>query len=242
MADKKCPKCPPEGAADWLLSWGDLNTLLLTFFVMMFSAAEIDGYQIKLLLAAFSGLGIERGGNTLSPGKLVELGNTVMSLPSMDKGRGFAKARNKAISQFQPEIASKKVRVQEDERGLVITLAADAFFRPGSADVDIEESRGMLVKLANLLTSDDLKTSRFRIEGHTDNTVTDPKSRYPTNWELSAMRAVNVLHVLKDYGADEKKFQVAGLADTRPLVANDTEEGRAYNRRVDIIILSDGHL
>ena len=44
MADKKCPKCPPEGAADWLLSWGDLNTLLLTFFVMMFSAAEIDGY------------------------------------------------------------------------------------------------------------------------------------------------------------------------------------------------------
>ena len=64
---------------------------------------------------------------------------------------------------------------------------------------------------------------------------------YESNWELSAARAVNVLHYLSDFGVDEKQFSIAGYADTRPKFSNDTEEGRAYNRRVDIIILDEGH-
>ena len=64
---------------------------------------------------------------------------------------------------------------------------------------------------------------------------------YPSNWELSAARAMNVLHYLADFGVDEEKFSIAGYADKRPKFSNDTEEGRAYNRRVDIIILDEGH-
>ena len=66
-------------------------------------------------------------------------------------------------------------------------------------------------------------------------------SIFPSNWELSATRAVNVLHYLADYGVRENGFSVAGYADTRPKFSNDTAESRAYNRRVDIIILDEGH-
>ena len=233
-------RCPPEGAADWMLTYGDMVTLLLTFFVMMYTTAEVDGSQLKLILAAFSGLGVLEGGNTLQAGELAELGNNIMTLPSIDKGRALDNARKRAISQFQPEIKTKKVRVTEDERGLVISLAADSFFRPASAEVDIENTRETFQKVSRLLIS--LEDRKFRIEGHTDAAPTDPDGPWPTNWELSAARSVNTLKYLAEYGVPEDQFQVSGFADTVPLTANDTPEGRAYNRRIDIVILSDGHL
>ena len=64
---------------------------------------------------------------------------------------------------------------------------------------------------------------------------------FPSNWELSATRAANVLHYLADFGVDETVFSIAGYADTQPKFKNDTAEGRAYNRRVDIIVLDEGH-
>ena len=233
-------KCPPEGAADWMLTYGDMVTLLLTFFVMLFTTAEIDGSKMQLILAAFQGLGVLEGGNTLESGILAELGNTIMALPSQDRGRALDTARKQAISQFQPEIKSEQVRVSVDERGLIISLASDSFFRPASAEVDIEESRRLLQKIAGLLNM--LTTSRFAIEGHTDSLPTDPAGPWPTNWELSTDRATNVLRYLVDFGVDEQQFRVVGYADTQPLANNDTEEGRAYNRRIDIVILSEGHL
>ncbi|MBA7634694.1 Peptidoglycan-associated lipoprotein [subsurface metagenome] len=165
-----------------------------------------------------------------------------MSLPSREKGSALDRARKTAISTFQPELKTKKVRIKEDERGLVISLAADSFFRPVSAEVNIEESRSVLQQAAVLLSAPELRDRKFRIEGHTDSFPTDPAGEWPTNWELSAARAVNVLHYLVDFGVDEKQFQVAGFADTVPLASNDIPEGRAYNRRIDIIILTEGHL
>lgn len=238
---KKQKKCE-EGAPAWLLSWGDLCTLLLTFFVVMYDTGSIDQVELNLVLSAFQGLGSQTGGNTLQAGKLAELGNTIMSLPAMEKGQSLARAKKAAVSAFQPEIRTKKVRVKEDERGLVISLASDAFFRPASAEVDIEASRSLFATLAQLLSAPDLAGRKFRIEGHTDSIATDPSGPYATNWELSAARSTNVLHYLVDFGVDERQFQVAGFADTVPLAANDTPEGRAYNRRVDVIILSEGHL
>ncbi len=240
MARPRKKKCPPEGAADWMLTYGDMVTLLLTFFVMLYTTAEVDGYELRLILAAFSGLGLHGGGNTLQEGKLAELGNTIMALPSMEKGRALDKARKKAVSLFQPDIKTKKVRIKEDERGLIISLAADSFFRPASAEVDIEETRQLLQKLALLLNS--LEGEKFRIEGHTDKQATDPEGPWETNWELSTARATNVLHYLVDFGCNDRQFQVAGFADTVPLASEDTPEGRAYNRRIDVIILTEGHL
>lgn len=237
---KKKKKCPPAGSPAWMTTYGDMVTLLLTFFVMLYNTATPEEEKLKLVLAAFSGLGMYEGGKTLQAGQLADLGNTIMSLPSTESGRALDKARKKAVSQFQPEIKTKKVRVQEDERGLIISLAADSFFEPASAEVRLEESRETLQKLASLLNS--MEERKFRIEGHTDSNPTDPDGPWRTNWELSTARSTNVLHYLVDFGVEEDQFQVAGFADTVPLASENTEEGRAYNRRVDIIILSEGHL
>jgi chemotaxis protein MotB len=242
MPAPKKKKKQSEGAADWLLTYGDMTTLLLTFFILMFTTAEIDGYELKMILAAFKGLGMLEGGNTLQAGELAELGNSVMSLPSMEAGRALDKARRTAISLFEPEIRSKKVRVTEDERGLIISLAADSFFGVASAEVEMETARPVLQKVSQLLRSPELENRSFRIEGHTDDTPTADDGPWETNWELSTARATNVLHRLVDYNVDEDQFQVAGLADNRPIASNESEEGRAYNRRVDIVILSEGHL
>jgi chemotaxis protein MotB len=225
-----------------MTTYGDMVTLLLTFFVMLLTSATVDGYELRLILAAFPGLGNYTGGNTLEAGPLAELGNTTETLPSMDRGRALDEARRNAVSIFNPEIQSQQVRVQEDERGLVISLASDAFFESGSAEVNIEQSREILQKLSQLLNDPDLEDRTFRIEGHTDNVPVADDGPWESNWELSAARSVSVLSYLADFGVNEEQFQVMGLADTRPMYDNSTEEGRAYNRRVDVIILSDGHL
>jgi chemotaxis protein MotB len=239
---KRKKKCPPEGAADWLLTYGDMTTLLLTFFVLMFTTAEVDGYQLRLILAAFPGLGSLEGGNTLEEGRLAELGNTVMSLPSLEQGRALSEARRNAVSIFEPEIRSQRVRVTQDERGLVISLASDAFFESGSAELNIEASREVFIKLSELLRSDAVEDRKFRIEGHTDSIPVGDGGPWESNWELSVARSLSTLRLLRDYGVPEERFQVMGLADTVPLFSNDTPEGRAYNRRVDVIILSEGNL
>ena len=141
---------------------------------------------------------------------------------------------------FAPEIKSNKVAVTSDERGIVISLAADAFFARNSAELNIEESRETLLRIAQFLSDKELAPRRFRIEGHTDSSDS-LSEQWKSNWELSAARAINVLHNLTDFGAQEDKFSIAGYADTRPVYSNETAEGRAYNRRVDIIILDDAH-
>jgi chemotaxis protein MotB len=243
MARKK--KKEDEGVkGDWIVTYSDMVTLLLCFFVALFDASEIEPGQMAALLSALSniGMGASTGGETLSEGKNVSLGNTINSLPSLDKGNFLGPALKKAVSLFNPEVKSKKVTVTHDERGLVINLAADAFFAPASAKINIEETRDILIRVAGLLTSDEVKGRKFRIEGHTDAEAIDPNGPWESNWHLSAMRAIAVLHFLTALGVDEKSFQVAGFADTVPIARNDTPEGRAYNRRVDIIILDDGHL
>jgi chemotaxis protein MotB len=217
-------------------------TLVLTFFVMLFTTAELNESEMRLILEAFQGMGHLQGGNTLQAGKLAELGHTISTLPSRETGKSLSRARQTAVSQFQPELKTRKVRIKEDERGLIISLAGDAFFRSASAELNIEESREVLQKMALLLSSAEMRDRKFRIEGHTDSSPTDSSGEWSSNWELSAGRAINVLHYLADFGVNEAQFQAAGMAGTVPLASNDTAEGRAYNRRVDIVVLSEGHL
>ncbi|GAB1457257.1 MAG: flagellar motor protein MotB [Spirochaetia bacterium] len=243
MARKK--KAPDiGGSGEWIVTYSDMVTLLLCFFVALFDVTEVDVVQLNQMISSLNniGMGSSTGGNSLSVGRMAELGNSINTLPSMEKGKMLATAKKKAISLFQPEIKSNKVRINSDERGLVISLASDAFFRPASADIDIEETRTMLVRLSELLKSSDLAGRKFRIEGHTDSSSTDPAGPWESNWELSTARALGVLHYLNDFGVPENRFQVSGLAATMPIADDSTAEGRAYNRRVDIIILDEGHL
>ena len=203
----------------------------------MLSFAEIDGKDFYLVLSSFRGsLGMFKGGYSLSSGRLEELGQNMRNLPSTQIGRALAKSLKKAISIFRPEISSKKVRIIEDERGLVITLASDAFFDPGSAILK-KDARDILKKVANIINS---VKNFVRIEGHTDGRPVEANSPYPTNWELSGARALKTLRFLNEIEkVANKRLSAVAFGQQRPLDNNNTPEGRAYNRRVDIVILRD---
>ncbi len=238
----KKAKEPEKPSAAWQGTYGDMITLMLCFFVMLYNPSEVDVTQLATITQSLQMNETESvsGGLSLSAGRLSDLGNNINSLPSLEKGKSLGLAKKKSVSLFAPDVKSNKITITSDERGLIITLLSDNFFEEGSAELNINETRDTLLRLSEFFTSEELKDRRFRIEGHTDN-VPVASDKFPSNWELSATRAVNVLHYLADYGVDENKFSVAGYADTRPKFTNETPEGRAYNRRVDIIILDEGH-
>jgi len=239
--EKKTNAPPPSTA---LNTYADMVTLMLCFFVIFFNPDEVTQQQLDAISTSMQtgGIGAMAGGLTLASGRSADLGAVLMSLPSMEKGRSMGTALRRATSVFSPEIRSNRLRITVDERGIVITLASDAFFNPASARINIESTRDILLRLGSYLASDELSKRKFRIEGHTDSLDVDPSGPWDSNWELSAMRSINILHYLAGLGIDEKRFQVAGFSDTAPIATNETPEGRAYNRRVDIIILDDAHL
>lgn len=239
----KKSKEPEKPSTSWQGTYGDMITLMLCFFVMLYNPSEVDVTQLATITQSLQMNETESvsGGLSLSTGRLSDLGNNINSLPSVERGKSLGPAKKKAVSLFVPDEKSNKITITSDERGLVISLLSDNFFEEGSAELNINETRETLLRLADFFKSPEVKDRRYRIEGHTDNTPVSSDSQFPSNWELSASRAVNVLHYLADYGVSENKFSVAGYADTRPQFSNDTPEGRAYNRRVDIIILDEGH-
>jgi chemotaxis protein MotB len=232
-------KEPKKASQEWLTTYGDMITLMLCFFVMLYNPTEADPVQMALMTASLQTDSVS-GGMSATSGRLADLGNSINSLPSLEKGKNLGTAKKKAVSLFAPDRKSTKITITSDERGLVITLAADAFFAENSAELNIEETRDTLLRISQFLSMPELAGRKFRIEGHTDSTTAD-STKWPSNWELSSARAVNVLHYLSDFGIDESQFSVAGYADNQPRHSNETPDGRAYNRRVDIIILDEGH-
>jgi chemotaxis protein MotB len=238
---KKEMQTPPS---TWLTTYADMITLCLCFFVIMFNPDDITQAQLEAISESLrvGGIGSMPGGLTVSAGRSADLGNTVMSLPSMEQGRQMGTAIRRAVSVFSPEIRSNLVRVTHDERGLVITLAGDAFFNPASARINIEATRNILLQLGTYLSSHELRDRKFRIEGHTDSIDVDPVGPWEDNWQLSVERSRAILRYLAAIGVDEYRFQITGFAHTMPIATNDNEEGRALNRRVDVIIIDEGHL
>ncbi|MDR2900644.1 MAG: flagellar motor protein MotB [Treponema sp.] len=244
MARKKREQ--ESAGGDWIVTYSDMVTLLLCFFAVLMGSSESSAAsaEVQAMISSMNniGMGALTGGNTLSAGKSADLGNMIMNLPSMDAGRSMSTALRKAISILNPQRYTNRLSVTSDERGIVISLASDAFFDVASAAINIEETRDILLRVAELLASDELKDRKFRIEGHTDSEDTDPNGPWQDNWELSTARSISVLRYLTGLGLDENQFQVAGYAGTVPVASDATPEGRAFNRRVDIIILDEGHL
>lgn len=239
MAVKKKEK-KKRGAPGWMVSWADMTTLLLVFFIIMMGVTDVVERDLFLVLSSFKGtLGIMGGGQTISPGELEHMGYNVLALPTRERERSLAKSVDEAISVFKPEIESKKVRVFEDERGLVISLSGDAYFDPGSAVIK-DELRPVLGRAGDILNVLD---NFVRIEGHTDGTpvtLARDERGYPTNWELSGARATNVLRFLAEQeDVYEKRLSAVAFGEQRPIDDDTTIEGRAFNRRVDIIIVRD---
>ncbi len=241
---RKREKSKIKGAPPWMLTMGDMNNLLLCFFiVLMGEETTVKGFEFLYVLSSFKGnVGIMAGGKSISKGNLMDLGHNITALPSSQRQQYMSQMMKRAVEAFKPEIESKQVRVMEDERGLVITLSSDVFFDPGTARLK-GEVRPVLKKIGRIIN----KLDNFvRVEGHTDNspvTLVKARETYKTNWELSSARALNVLHYLTDE-TDVNPSQLSSVAfgEYRPIDANNTPQGRAYNRRVDIVILKEHFL
>ncbi|BCR21718.1 flagellar motor protein MotB [Borrelia sp. HM] len=247
---KKHTKCE-EGVPEYMLTYGDMVTLLLVFFVTMFSLNDILFQEnvLKIVSASFTGSGVFRGGKTLDINRLSYLSNNFLSLPSTEKNKQASQAsKNKAIIEFIEKIQSNKVVVKQHERGVVVSLLADAFFDSASAEVKLDNNRETIQNIASFIGFLDNQGYNFKIEGHTDNVDVDMNGIWKSNWELSSARAVNMLEQILNYTdhsklkSIESKFEVSGFSGSRPVATDDTPEGRAYNRRIDILITSDASL
>lgn len=206
----------------WLISYADLVTLLFALFVVLYAAA--DQTRARAVAEALA----------------MQLNGRPSAAAATDGGRGVlpggrAIDRTRAAIDKTVEASSKLrayARVTNTERGFVISLAEAGFFAPGEAAVR-EDAAAMLDALADTLRED---ATPLRVEGHTDSTPIST-ARYPSNWELSSARASEVLARLIAGGVAPARLSLAGYAGERPVADNTTAEGRALNRRVDLVIL-----
>ncbi|HLH38202.1 MAG TPA: flagellar motor protein MotB [Bryobacteraceae bacterium] len=238
-----------ENHERWLISYADFITLLFAFFVVMFASSQADkgraaevsesvkkaleGEKLKAVLQ------ILWGGTVNDVGK----GNAMMRGPG-----GAQKAPEKKdpkVAELLPslkvlseelrkEIESGRIRISMEPRGLVVSFNQAALFPSGEATVD-EKSQDALKKVAAAISK---LPNPVRLEGHTD-AVPINTARFHSNWELSAARSIAVMELLNGFGVPRERMSIAGYADVAPVASNDTEEGRARNRRVDIVILNE---
>lgn len=227
MPKKKIPD-PPPGAPAWMTTYGDMVTLLLTFFVLLYSFSVIDKQKYVALANSLKGA---LGGNVgvLNQGTSVEPSGELTSV---------APTLKQVFNQLQKVLSKNglegKVEVTNDKRGVVISFKEKLFFEIGSADI-ITEAYPILNQVGEILIN---QKYPIRIEGHTCD-LPIRNSRFPSNWELSAIRAINVTRYLIDkVNLNPEQVSTAAYGQYQPLVPNINEENRIRNRRVDIVIIN----
>lgn len=231
---------PRIGHDRWLVSYADFITLLFAFFVVLYAAAEINkkkAAQVAISIqTAFQQLGALPSTPVSYP--LPAPQSPPIPAPSMppvvggqnDDLTGLQQDLQQALA---PEIARGEVVVRPGPEGLTVSLREIGFFESGSAGIKAR-SQPVFRRLSQLLAQ-----HRFaiRVEGHTDN-VPIHNSQFTSNWELSTARASEIVRLLiTEYAISPTRLSAAGYSEYHPIVSNDTAEGRAQNRRVDLVIV-----
>lgn len=196
----------------WLISYADLVTLLLALFIVLYAASDHD--RARQIAAAFAAQ--NSGGNGILPGNPLPDGKD-----------------NEIERMLTENPVMQKAKIQQTSRGLIVSISEAAFFAPGEASISPEASH-IVAALTETLKNDG---TPVRVEGHTDSTPIS-NSRYSSNWELSTARAASVLQKLIEYGFPPDRLSAAGYGGFQPVADNANPEGRAQNRRVDIVILN----
>lgn len=227
----------------WRTTFNDLMTLLMVFFVLLFSLGGMSkGNEARFLNKLQSGLGVLKEGNMTAVG-VVE---PIFGVPTEDREQlevmakawemerhleGLVGELNAAV-QGSTGSLSKDIEGILTPEGMRVRVGGDLMFASGEAELSAEAKRilGSLGDFLNSISND------IVVEGHTDN-VPIMKKRFPSNWELSVARATNVVRYLVEIGISPKRLAAVGYGETRPLYPNDTEEHKAKNRRVEILIL-----
>lgn len=219
-----------ENLDRWLLTYADLITLLLAFFVVMYSISRIDAGKFGKVTDALTSV---FKGPEMGPVAAKDLSSEFVINKMLNKGNlGILENEIKKIG-IQLDL-NAQMNTELQTRGLVIHVGETAFFDPGKAELKPDAK-----KILDLISVQLLKIpNQIRVEGHTDNIpINTPK--FPSNWELSTARAIACLqYLVNKIGFPPDKISAVGYAEYRPLVTNDTAEGRAKNRRVDIVVLN----
>lgn len=226
----------------WLVSYADFITLLFAFFVVMYALSTVNEGKYRVLsdsmsvafrnvqVNSSSPLPISVTAPIISPQKqnVAAKAQEVVKQKQRDKMRNVAKD---ILEVMAPLIEQGKVRVIETSRGVTIEINDSILFSPGQALLQPALVKAMS-SIADVLVPTDFPIT---IEGHTDN-VPIKTAQFPSNWELSAVRATTVLRLFADAGVSPERLTAIGFADTRPVEPNVLADGRARNRRVTILI------
>jgi chemotaxis protein MotB len=227
------PEAPrPPG---WLITFNDLITLLMVFFVLLFAMGNINTKKSEKLVSSLQGaLGVLREGKKVGvevvrPHQPSEPARQEESGDGPDKDSQFSEVSRNAMDDLanDPEIT-----VVQTPKELFITLSDAILFQSGVCELR-PEGYPVLNKIIQVLQRNQLAV---RVEGHTDN-VAIRSSRFPSNWELSIARAVHVVKYFADAGEiDPRRLSAVGYGESKPLYPNDSSQNREKNRRVEIIL------
>ncbi|KZL89982.1 flagellar motor protein MotB [Clostridium magnum] len=233
-------KKKPEGHMNherWLLSYSDFMTLLMILFVVLFAMSSVDQTKYKQLSESMK---IAMGG-----GKSIVANQDAVSITENSKPLNTeiqAENEQSKLEKLQSQVdkyleqngMKGSVSTQIDERGLVVSINDTLFFDSGRAEIKTEPQK-KLIEIGKIVNQLD---NYIRVEGHTDN-VPISNGQFSSNWQLSSARAANVTQFLiTNSGIQPQKLSAVGYGEYRPILDNSTEEGRAKNRRVDIIIVN----
>ena len=226
----------------WLVSYADFITLLFAFFVVMYALSTVNEGKYRILsdsmATAFRNAQINSAAPVAvavpPPIPLVQKPSPASRTQEVVKQKQRDKMRSVAkdiLEVMAPLIEQGKVRVLETSRGVTIEINDSVLFSPGQALLQPAMTKAMRA-IADVLVPTDFPIT---IEGHTDN-VPIKTAQFPSNWELSAVRATTVLRLFSDAGVAADRLTAIGYADTRPVEPNLLADGRARNRRVSILI------
>jgi chemotaxis protein MotB len=226
----------------WLTTFNDLVTLLMVFFVLLFTMSSIDSRKMQdFQYALQSGLGI------LKEGRMVNISvKTTQPVEDMfhiqTQAEGVkARERKRLTGLLSAELiksleADFGIQVTDTHQGIRLSFEDQVLFDFGKADIN-PAGYTMLDQIAEAIKK---VPDPMRVEGHTDN-IPIQTARFPSNWELSVARAVNVVKYFAEVSnIDPQRLSAVGYGESRPVVANDTPANRMKNRRVEILLITEG--
>ncbi len=229
----------------WLVSYADFITLLFAFFVVMYAVSSVNDQKYQALseslLSAFSnegGVGVLQSVQPLAPSSPLLLPKTLSRERAKEQALRQERDHMTAIARdilkvLSPLVRQGKVRVTQSPRGVNVEINASVLFAPATARLSAD-SIATLTAVAKVLQP---QLYSIQVEGHTDNQPI-ATGQFPSNWELSAVRASSVVRLFLAEGIHEKRLVAIGHGSNLPLESNDTVEGRQRNRRVQVVILS----
>lgn len=232
MRAKKQPK--PENHERWLITYADLITLLLVFFIVLYSGSQDDAKKFAILAGslhdAFNVLG---DGNGTGGSSAVFTGTGSTNAGGSSQELSDFEALQGVIQQIAKERGlGDRLNIRMEQDRIIIGMGSDLLFASGSAQL----RPSALPVIDALAASLKGNPNEIRVDGHTDN-VPHNSVDYASNWELSSARATAVLRRLMEVGLPANKLYAAAYGDARPRADNSTAEGRAQNRRAEIVVL-----